>query len=123
VVVGVLVLTLGTMVTGSGPHSGDADEPARLGLDPRSISWLHADIVMLFVGLVVATWVAVRLTAHHRLAARAWAYVLAVTLLQGVLGYVQYFAAVPPLLVGIHMFGASLLVVSLTNGILALRRR
>ena len=33
--VGFLVLALGTIVTGSGPHSGDADAPARTGFDPR----------------------------------------------------------------------------------------
>ena len=61
-----LVLLLGTVVTGSGPHSGDADEPARFGFDPRTISWLHADAVMLFIGLVVAVWVAARLSAADR---------------------------------------------------------
>ncbi|GMA84993.1 hypothetical protein GCM10025868_02430 [Angustibacter aerolatus] len=33
-----VVVVLGTVVTGSGPHSGDADQPARFGLDPRSVS-------------------------------------------------------------------------------------
>ena len=61
--VGAVVLTLGTVVTGSGPHSGDADTPARFGFDPRTISWLHADAVMLFVGLVVAVWLATRLSS------------------------------------------------------------
>ena len=57
--VGAVVLVLGTVVTGSGPHSGDAEQPARTGFDPRSVAWLHADLVMLFVGLVVAVLVAV----------------------------------------------------------------
>ena len=60
--VGAVVLALGTVVTGSGPHSGDAAHPTRFGFDPRSVSWLHADAVMLFLGLVVAVLVAVRLT-------------------------------------------------------------
>src|SRR5580765_2151861 len=79
-----VVLALGTVVTGSGPHSGDADEPARFGFDPRTISWLHADAVMLFVGLVVAVWIASRLTGSSPVAGRAWAGVLVVTLTQGV---------------------------------------
>src|SRR5699024_2844894 len=45
VAVAAVVLVLGTIVTGSGPHSGDAETPARTGLDPRTISWLHADSV------------------------------------------------------------------------------
>ena len=58
---GGVILILGTVVTGSGPHSGDAATP-RFGLDPRTVAWLHADAVMLFVGLVVAILLAVRLT-------------------------------------------------------------
>ena len=59
---GAFILVLGTVVTGSGPHSGDAATP-RFGFDPRTISWLHADAVMLFAGLVVAVLLAVHLTA------------------------------------------------------------
>ena len=49
--------------------------------------------------------------------------VLAVALAQGLIGYVQYFTDLPEALVVAHMLGASLLVVSLTHGILALRAR
>ena len=121
--VGVVVLVLGTVVTGSGPHSGDADEPARYGFDPRTVSWLHADVVMLFLGLVVATWLAARLASEGAGSARAWLVVLGVSLAQGVIGYVQYFTGLPEAVVLAHMLGASLLVVALTNGILALRER
>ena len=123
--VGGLVLLLGTLVTGSGPHSGDADESARFGFDARTISWLHADVVMLFLGLVVATWLTARLTSTDavRGPGRAWLVVLGVSLAQGVVGYVQYVTDLPEALVVAHMLGATLLVVALTNGILALRRR
>ena len=46
-----------------------------------------------------------------------------VSLAQGVVGYVQYATDLPEALVVAHMLGATLLVVALTNGILALRRR
>ncbi|RYG77797.1 heme A synthase [Yimella sp. RIT 621] len=118
-----VVLLLGTLVTGSGPHSGDADEPVRLGLDPRTISWLHADAVMLFVGLVIGVLVAVRLTAPGTNAPRAWTALLIVTLLQGLIGYVQYFTDLPWVLVLLHMLGASLLVASVTWALLSLRVR
>ena len=87
--VGAVVLVLGTIVTGSGPHSGDAEQPARTGFDPRSVAWLHADVVMLFVGLVVAVprgGVADQLVRPGQ-GARGEA-VLVVTLLQGAIGYV-----------------------------------
>jgi cytochrome c oxidase assembly protein subunit 15 len=122
--VGGVVLLLGTLVTGSGPHSGDAEHPARFGFDARTVSWLHADVVMLFLGLVVATWLAARLTAgDERRPAKAWLGVLGVTLAQGGIGYVQYFTGLPEALVVAHMLGASLLVVALTNGHLGLRTR
>ncbi|MBC9957418.1 heme A synthase [Yimella sp. cx-51] len=118
-----VVLVLGTLVTGSGPHSGDADEPARLGLDPRTISWIHADAVMLYIGLIVAMIVAVRLTAKESNAPRAWGAVLVITLLQGAIGYVQYFTGLPWLVVLLHMLGASVLVVAVTWAVLSLRVR
>ena len=120
---GAVVLVLGTVVTGSGPHSGDADQPARFGFDPRTVAWLHADAVMLFLGLVVAVLLAVRVGAAWPPARRAWSLVLAVTLAQGAVGYTQYLTGLPEALVLVHMLGASLLVVALTRGVLALRRR
>ncbi|WP_347350689.1 COX15/CtaA family protein [Intrasporangium sp.] len=119
---GGVVLVLGTIVTGSGPHSGDAVTPARTGFDPRMVAWLHADTVMLFCGLVVASLVAVRLTTKDWRARRAWNVVLLVTVLQGAIGYVQYFTALPELLVLAHMVGATALVIALTYGVLNLRR-
>jgi cytochrome c oxidase assembly protein subunit 15 len=120
-VVAGVVLLLGTVVTGSGPHTGDADEPARFGFDPRTISWLHADAVMLFVGLVVAVWVASRLGDGPAAPGRAWAAVFAITLTQGVVGYTQYLTGLPWVVVLVHMFLATLLVVALTRAMVRLR--
>jgi cytochrome c oxidase assembly protein subunit 15 len=119
---GAVVLLLGTVVTGSGPHSGDASTP-RFGFDPRTISWLHADAVMLFVGLTVAVLLAVRLTASDPRPRRAWHAVFGITVLQGLVGYTQYLTGLPEALVLVHMLGASLIAVSLTYGVLTLRRR
>ncbi len=119
---GALVLVLGTTVSGSGPHSGDASTP-RFGFDPRTIAWLHADTVMLFVGLAVAVLLAVHLTATDPTPRRAWHAVLGVTVLQGLVGYTQYLTGLPEVLVLVHMLGASLLAVALTYGVLSLRKR
>jgi cytochrome c oxidase assembly protein subunit 15 len=121
--VAAVVLVLGTVVTGSGPHSGDATTPARLGFDPRSVSWLHADAVWLFVGLVVALLFAVRLTDASAALRRRTIWLLGITLLQGVIGYVQYATGLPILAVALHMLGASLLVVAVTGVVAASRRR
>ncbi len=119
--VAAVVLTLGTIVTGSGPHSGDATEPARFGFDPRSISWLHADAVMLFTGLVVAMWLATRIRATTPAPHKAWTGVLHVVLTQAVVGYLQYFTGLPVAVVLVHMFLASLLVVMLVRANASLR--
>jgi len=115
--VAAVVLVLGTLVTGSGPHSGDADTPARFSFDPRLVSWLHADAVWLFVGLVVALVLAMRLVGAQPAAHRRALWLLAVTLLQGLVGYVQYFTDLPVALVAVHMLGASLLVVAVTAAV------
>jgi len=51
--VGVLLLMLGVVTTGAGPHSRDATEPYRWALDPAFISRLHALAVWVFVGFII----------------------------------------------------------------------
>ncbi|MCZ2860256.1 COX15/CtaA family protein [Blastococcus sp. VKM Ac-2987] len=103
-----LVLVMGTVVTGSGPHSGDL-EAGRTGLDPELVSHLHADAVFLLVGLTVALLVAVYATDSPGRVRRAARDLLVVQLAQGVVGYVQYFTGLPVLLVLLHMLGAVLI--------------
>ncbi len=118
-----LVVLLGTIVTGSGPHSGDAEAPARFDLDPRSMSWLHADTVMLWLGVALALVVALRVTNAGARAQRASLLVLGIGLGQGVIGYLQYFTGLPVVAVLLHMLGASLLVLGVTHLVLTMRVR
>ncbi len=117
-VVGV-ALALGTVVTGSGPHSGDP-AAGRTGFDPALVSQLHADVVLLLVGLTVALWVALRAVGAP---SRAVAVLLAVELAQGLVGYVQYFTDLPVPLVALHMAGACVTVVAVVRAALSLRER
>jgi cytochrome c oxidase assembly protein subunit 15 len=107
------VLVLGTVVTGSGPHSGDLDgsgapSGGRMGFDPETVSQLHADAVFLLVGLTVALLVALHAMDAPGRVRRAARDLLAVQLLQGVVGFVQYFTHLPVVLVLLHMLGAVL---------------
>lgn len=123
VVVGAATVVLGTLVTGSGPHSGDAEVPVRFDLEPRAISTVHAESVILFVGLLVGLLAALHaVAAPALLRRRAW-QLLAVTVAQGGIGYVQYFTGLPRALVNLHMLGACLLVVALVALVLATRDR
>lgn len=106
----VAVLVIGTWVTGSGPHAGDQGA-ARNGLDPESISQVHADGVFLLIGLSVALIFAFRAVGARR-ATRAAIVLVVVELSQGVIGFVQYFTHVPALLVGAHMLGSCVVLLA-----------
>lgn len=107
-VIGFAILVLGTLVTGTGPHSGDDVAPERLPFDARTISWLHADSVMLFCGLLIGLLIALHLVRVQRIArTAAWTLVI-ITALQAIIGYAQYFTGLPEVLVGLHMLGAGL---------------
>jgi cytochrome c oxidase assembly protein subunit 15 len=108
------VLVLGTIVTGSGPHSGDVDDNGiptgdRMHFDPEMVSQLHADVVFLLVGLTVALLVALYATDSPDRIRRAAADLLVVQLAQGLVGFVQYFSDLPIALVLVHMLGAVLI--------------
>jgi heme a synthase len=108
------VLVLGTVVTGSGPHSGDVDAndvPTgdRMSFDPELVSQLHADLVFLLLGLTVALLVSLYATDAPDRIRRAVRDLLVVQLAQGLVGFVQYFTDLPIALVLLHMLGAVLI--------------
>ncbi|NYH89598.1 COX15/CtaA family protein [Actinopolymorpha rutila] len=103
----VAVLYLGTVVTGSGPHAGDL-QARRNGLDPAAVSQVHADVVLLLIGLTVGMLAAVWATGAPARARRAALALLLVEVGQGAVGFVQYFTGLPAALVGIHVGGAAL---------------
>jgi cytochrome c oxidase assembly protein subunit 15 len=106
-----VTLVIGTIVTGAGPHAGDVAEDGtihRNGLNVGSMAQLHADVVMILIGLTVGLVVLVWAVPAGAALRRAAVVLLAVELAQGIIGYTQYFLDVPPLLVGFHMLGACL---------------
>lgn len=117
-----VVLVLGTLVTGTGPHGGDPDSP-RMGFELPIISQLHANSVLLLIGLTVALYAGLRATRAPGAARRAAAVLLGVELAQGLIGYVQYFTDLPVLLVGFHLFGACLVNVYAVRLYLSMRER
>jgi cytochrome c oxidase assembly protein subunit 15 len=122
VVAAAAVLAVGTVVTGSGPHAGDANA-RRTGLDPQEISQLHADLVFLLLGLSVALWYTLRAVGAPATARRAAGLLVVVELAQGVVGFVQYFTHLPALAVGLHMLGACLVWVAALSVLEATRDR
>ncbi len=96
------ILITGTVVTGSGPNSGDfrAD---RFNVDLGTAARIHSITAWAFLALLVAF--AFRL---HRNAEPTGPVqpVLTVAIAQGAVGYLQYFNGVPAGLVMIHVVGA-----------------
>jgi cytochrome c oxidase assembly protein subunit 15 len=117
-----VVIVLGVIVTGSGPHAGD-ENAKRNGLNPETISQAHADVVFLLIGLSIGLWFALRAAKAPAPAIRAAGILIVVELAQGLIGFVQYFTHLPVLLVGAHMLGACLVWVATLNALWALRER
>jgi cytochrome c oxidase assembly protein subunit 15 len=107
-----VVLVTGTVVTGAGPHSGDAGSDAdlkatRLDLAVPDVARIHGTTVMVFLALVLITlWVVSRQPGATRVLHRL-ELLLGLVVAQGALGYYQYFNGVPRLLVGLHVAGAT----------------
>jgi len=115
-----LVLAAGTIVTGSGPHAGD-EHAHRTGLDPAMVAQLHADLVMLLIGLSIASWFALRATGASKRAVRAAGVLVLVEAAQATIGFVQYFTNLPVVLVGAHLLGACLVLVAALSLLVAVR--
>jgi cytochrome c oxidase assembly protein subunit 15 len=115
-----VVMYVGTVVTGSGPHAGDRDSP-RNDLNPLQVSQLHADVVFLFVGLTIGLLFALRAIDAAPAARHAVLLLLVVELAQGTIGFVQYFTDLPIVLVGFHMLGAALISAAVTWALIKVR--
>ncbi len=109
-----VVLVTGTVVTGAGPHSGDAGSHAslkatRLDLAVPEVARIHGTSVMVFLALVL---IALFVMSRQRVAQRdrvlhRLELLLGLVVAQGALGYYQYFNGVPRLAVGFHVAGAT----------------
>jgi heme a synthase len=104
IVVSFLVLFLGTLVTGSGPHAGDATA-TRFPFDLRTMAWLHADSVIALFGITFGLFVVHGVSAHTKKRLKIF---VAIALSQGLIGYVQWYLDLPELIVGLHLVGSTL---------------
>jgi cytochrome c oxidase assembly protein subunit 15 len=104
-----LVIGIGTLVTGSGPHAGDTNDVVRLGFEFKNITTIHAATVWLFLGLTVGLLISLLATSAPKpVIKQAW-IVLAICIAQGIVGYTQFFTGLPWGLVAVHILGACLL--------------
>ncbi|WP_164479158.1 COX15/CtaA family protein [Nakamurella antarctica] len=100
---------MGTLVTAAGPHAGD-EKTARLDLPVPMLAQIHADLMFLYLGLLIALGVGLlAVSASPALRRRLW-WLVGITMSQGLIGIVQYLTGVPEILVVFHVGGATLLV-------------
>ena len=118
-----IVIVTGTLVTGSGPHSGAHGDQIvkRLPFAVHSVVRVHGTAMVVFLAATVAlSWMlrpgSIETNSAAARRARADISVLLVVLVaQAAVGYIQYFSNVPPLLVAIHVAGATTLWITVVS--------
>ncbi|QYM76227.1 heme A synthase [Leucobacter luti] len=114
-----IVIILGVITTANGPHSGD-ESVVRAGIDATLLSHLHAwpGYITLALVLALLSWAAV-----GKLRPLRWVIaLLAVLVVQIIVGIYQARHGLPPVLVGVHMVLASLTAATMTVTVLRLKR-
>lgn len=112
-----IVIILGTLVTGSGPHAGDI-HARRYPFDPRTISWIHADSVIALISLTIGLWLVIKVSESFRvqnILGKKVLVFLFICLAQGAIGYIQYFTRLPEALVAAHLLGAAVMWLAMWN--------
>ncbi|MFC4889763.1 COX15/CtaA family protein [Streptomyces beijiangensis] len=117
------LIAVGTVVSGAGRHAGDSSDVERIPLDWTMIAQLHADLAWLVVALSVALWFVLKAVDAPVGPRRRARDLFLILMLQGVLGYIQYFTKTPEILVGLHMLGACLVWIGVLRVLLSLRER
>ena len=99
-----VAIAMGTLVTGTGPHAGDLDAP-RLNFSITTITRFHSASVWILILLSIYFY----RSPDLRFETRRWLHIFFfITVLQGAIGYIQYFLGVPELLVAAHLLGSVL---------------
>jgi cytochrome c oxidase assembly protein subunit 15 len=101
-----LLITLGTVVTGSGPHAGGADAK-RIDLAFRDAAELHSSVALFVIGIVLALYFGLRQSGAPESVQRRVRNLLEILVLQGTLGYTQYALHDSSVVVELHLAGAT----------------
>ncbi|PPF12354.1 MULTISPECIES: heme A synthase [unclassified Rathayibacter] len=118
-----LVILVGTLVTGTGPHAGDSAEVPRMQFHWESVTVVHG--VLGTAVLVVGAALLLRLSraAGSELARRRVVAFLVVVVLQALVGVAQSLTALPETLVAVHLLGSALIWVGAVRVLLDVNPR
>jgi cytochrome c oxidase assembly protein subunit 15 len=125
VFISAVTIVIGVLVTGAGPHAGDASTP-RNGLDLEVWQHYHSYPGYLMLALVLFQWLTQLRTSRslwRSLPTRILGLLFIATALQAVVGIVQSRLGVPEFLVALHMLGAAVLCSLVTFQALLLKRQ
>lgn len=115
---GALLVVLGAVLTGAGPHPGDSGAVARIPLNWTLLTIAHGALAT--VVLIAAGLCAVAAGRHGDSVPRRRALTLIVVLVaQGALGVYQSVNGLPPIAVVLHLMGAALVWIGVTRLLLA----
>ncbi|MGQ4380179.1 heme A synthase [Streptomyces sp. SAS_267] len=123
VVASALLIAVGTVVTGAGPHAGDSSEVDRIPVGWENVAKLHAVLAWIVVTLTFALWFVLKAVDAPQGPLRRTRDLFLILMAQGVIGYVQYFTDLPEALVALHMVGSCLVWIGVLRVLLALRER
>ncbi|MET9496802.1 COX15/CtaA family protein [Streptomyces sp. NPDC006552] len=118
-----LLVAVGTVVTGAGPHAGDSSDVHRMPLDWETVAKGHAVLAWIVVTLTFALWFVLKAVDAPKGPLHRTRDLFLILLAQGVIGYVQYFTDLPEVLVGLHMLGSALVWIGVLRIALSLRER
>lgn len=103
-----IAVTTGTVVTGTGPHAGD-ETARRWGFDISTVAEIHSVSVWIAVAAVLALVVVLRREGVFERFSAVLSTWMFIAVIQGGIGYLQYFNGVPEVLVAAHIAGATAL--------------
>jgi heme a synthase len=118
-----IVLSAGAATTGAAPDSGGAqgqEVAKRIPIGLREIAELHSTLALFLIGVVISLAVALHALDVPERVRKAARMLVVVLVLQGVVGYTQYFTHLPAAVVELHELGATILVIGVTQFVLAL---
>lgn len=103
-----VLIVVGTLVSGSGPHSGDSAEVKRMALNWLDVTVLHGVLGTATLVIAVALLLVLRRVTGAALARRRTVTFIVIVVLQAGVGLLQSLTALPAALVAVHLLGAAL---------------
>jgi cytochrome c oxidase assembly protein subunit 15 len=116
------VIVLGTLVTAAGPHGGDRLHAERLTWPIEDAARTHGVAVNVVLAMLLFLIWRLR-RERHAAGVQVAGVLLATMFVQAAIGYIQWYREIPPVLVGFHVAGATLVFVAATQMLFALAVR